>query len=151
MKIVLHIGADKTGSTAIQQFLAQNTEVLSAVGIEYPDISSDDRYPAAHSWAAISGINVNGNGYRLSEDFTKFEMIVRQLILDPVNQNKTFVFSSEVLLKIFAECSCVCRVCTSKSLPASWRGGAKKRKKRASSTSPYPREKRGVSLFFGGR
>ena len=103
MKIVLHIGADKTGSTAIQQFFAQNIELLAAAGIEYPDISSDDKYPAAHSWAAISGINVNGNGYRLLEDFTKFEIIVRQLILDPVNQNKTLVFSSEVLLKIFAD------------------------------------------------
>ena len=62
MKIVFHIGADKTGSTAIQQFLAQNIELLSVAGIEYPNISSDDKYPAAHGWAAISGINVNGNG-----------------------------------------------------------------------------------------
>ena len=103
MKIVFHIGADKTGSTAIQQFLAQNIELLAAAGIEYPDISSDGKYPAAHGWAAIGGINVNGNGFPLVVDFSKFESIVNLLISDPRNQDKTFVFSSERLLKTFAD------------------------------------------------
>jgi hypothetical protein len=103
MKIVFHIGADKTGSTAIQQFLAQNIELLSAAGIEYPNILPEDLYPRAHGWAAIGGINVNGNGYPLFVDFSKFESIVNLLISDPSNQDKTFVFSSERLLKTFAD------------------------------------------------
>lgn len=103
MNIVLHIGADKTGSTAIQQFFAQNIELLSAAGIEYPNILPDELYPRAHGWAAVGGINVNGNGYSLFEDFSMLERIVAALILDPVNQNKTFVFSSERLLKTFAD------------------------------------------------
>ena len=102
MNIVLHIGADKTGSTAIQQFFAQNIELLSAAGIEYPNILPDELYPRAHGWAAVGGINVNGNGYSLFEDFSMLDRIVAALILDPVNQNKTFVFSRK-FLKCFAQ------------------------------------------------
>jgi len=103
MKIVLHIGADKTGSTAIQQFLAQNIELLALAGIEYPNIMPDNLYSSAHGWAALGGINVNGNAYSLFEDFNKIEKIVHQLNSDPENQDKTFVFSSERLLKTFAD------------------------------------------------
>ena len=103
MKIVLHIGADKTGTTAIQQFLAQNIELLNSARIEYPNILPNDIYPRAHGWAAIDGINVNGNGYPLFEDFSLLQKIVNTLILDPINHNKTFIFSSERLLKTFAD------------------------------------------------
>jgi len=102
MKIVLHIGADKTGSTAIQQFMAQNIELLNSAGIEYPNILPDDIYPRAHGWAAIDGINVNGNGFPLFEDFSRFQTIVNQLHSDHVNEDKTFIFSSERLLRTFA-------------------------------------------------
>lgn len=39
MHWVIHIGAPKTGSTAIQRFLQENRDRLSALGILYPDVS----------------------------------------------------------------------------------------------------------------
>lgn len=35
----LHIGAPKTGSTALQKFLSENRDVLTQLGWEYPDVS----------------------------------------------------------------------------------------------------------------
>lgn len=39
MTCFLHIGAPKTGSTALQEFLFENRETLSRKGWEYPDVS----------------------------------------------------------------------------------------------------------------
>jgi hypothetical protein len=39
MRWILHIGAPKTGSTAIQRFLFDNREGLLARGVHYPDVS----------------------------------------------------------------------------------------------------------------
>jgi uncharacterized protein (UPF0335 family) len=36
---ILHIGAPKTGSTALQKFLTENREALTRLGWEYPDVS----------------------------------------------------------------------------------------------------------------
>ncbi len=38
MKVILHIGATKTGSSALQDFLYQNMRVLRSKGICYPDV-----------------------------------------------------------------------------------------------------------------
>lgn len=39
MHWIIHIGAPKTGSTAIQRFLDENRERLAALGVLYPDVS----------------------------------------------------------------------------------------------------------------
>ncbi|MCG5238990.1 hypothetical protein ACIU1J_31600 [Azospirillum doebereinerae] len=39
MHWIVHIGAPKTGSTAIQRFLFENREPLLACGVRYPDVS----------------------------------------------------------------------------------------------------------------
>lgn len=41
MKVVLHIGAPKTGSSTLQWFLANNRELLSDKGICYPDCEQE--------------------------------------------------------------------------------------------------------------
>ncbi|WP_444958052.1 hypothetical protein [Microbulbifer sp. ZKSA002] len=44
MKIYVHIGSDKTGSTAIQTTLYQNREALRAQGIEYPQLLNQENH-----------------------------------------------------------------------------------------------------------
>ncbi|WHI46644.1 hypothetical protein ACJJIW_20000 [Microbulbifer sp. JMSA004] len=44
MKIYVHIGSDKTGSTAIQAALSQNRDALRANGIEYPQLFKQESH-----------------------------------------------------------------------------------------------------------
>jgi hypothetical protein len=50
--LVVHIGGHKTGTTAIQLYSAQNSELLSSYGICYPQGLFED-YPDQHSTFAI--------------------------------------------------------------------------------------------------
>lgn len=43
-EVILHIGAHKTGSTALQSFLHENNEILSNNKIHYPDFNLDMTY-----------------------------------------------------------------------------------------------------------
>lgn len=42
MKVVLHIGFHKTGTTALQSFLTENRDTLAGYGLNYPDFSKYD-------------------------------------------------------------------------------------------------------------
>ena len=97
---VIHIGADKTGSTAIQSFLAANERQLMKHGILYPRLRGEQTFSPPHDWAAKRGINVNGNGYPLAEDINLLEKFCQQL--ESNLGKETFVISSERLLKIFS-------------------------------------------------
>tara|TARA_Y100001956_G_C4129596_1_gene192797 strand:+ start:4971 stop:5978 length:1008 start_codon:yes stop_codon:yes gene_type:complete len=51
MKLILHIGTHKTGTTAIQRFLASNKEALKELGVAYPgygDVLKDKESHYAH-------------------------------------------------------------------------------------------------------
>lgn len=48
MKFYLHIGTNKTGTSAIQGFLADNPELLAQNGFLYPHTGRDYTYKAAH-------------------------------------------------------------------------------------------------------
>lgn len=39
MKLILHLGMPKTGSTSIQTFMAQNRDNLLALGVLYPKVN----------------------------------------------------------------------------------------------------------------
>ncbi|MFV8782433.1 hypothetical protein ACNKU7_08440 [Microbulbifer sp. SA54] len=39
MKLILHIGSDKTGTTAIQSILSNNRQILSDLGVCYPNLT----------------------------------------------------------------------------------------------------------------
>ena len=42
MKVVIHMGLHKTGSTSFQNFLHYNKKSLLSVGILYPDIDNNE-------------------------------------------------------------------------------------------------------------
>jgi hypothetical protein len=51
--LVIHIGPHKTGTTAIQQFCADNRERLLELGLDYTEVGRGSRTPAHHRMAAI--------------------------------------------------------------------------------------------------
>lgn len=57
MKFYLHIGTNKTGTSSVQGFLAQNPELLAENGFLYPLTGRDDKYQAAHHPFAELGRN----------------------------------------------------------------------------------------------
>jgi len=57
MKLILHIGAEKTGSTSIQQALAADREVIAARGILYPRLFGRPH----HTQLATAATNPNPN------------------------------------------------------------------------------------------
>ena len=59
MRILLHIGTHKTGTTSIQKFCARNRERLRAGGLWYPDydlIGAEGHYAHHHLANAIAGL-----------------------------------------------------------------------------------------------
>jgi hypothetical protein len=72
MKLILHIGTSKTGTTALQEFLAMNSAPLAEYGVYYAAPLSLADYPSANAIANALG---NGNEY-LVRDF--FETHVNQ-------------------------------------------------------------------------
>lgn len=48
MTLYLHIGAQKTGSTTIQEALAKNRAALREVGLEYPEAEPEDGNKVSH-------------------------------------------------------------------------------------------------------
>lgn len=57
MKFLLHIGTNKTGTSAIQAFLSRNPELLADHGIIYPHTGRDHEFHAAHHPFAVLGRN----------------------------------------------------------------------------------------------
>src|SRR5476649_287445 len=58
MRVVLHIGAQKTGSSAIQVGLARNRDALAKIGCLYPTADNDK--------TALQGGITSGNGMELA-------------------------------------------------------------------------------------
>lgn len=89
-KIILHIGHGKTGSSAIQTVLARNNDILSALGVLYPD------HPSLHE--ARQGLITSGNLDK--EDW--FEGQVMKIArANPTHP--TILFSNEHLFNRFDE------------------------------------------------
>lgn len=83
MKIILHIGSDKTGTTAIQSFLSKNRVQLREKGYLYPNLD-----------------NTNNHECLVKELLTKEKgpawQIFNKLIIEPENAH-TIIISSEML------------------------------------------------------
>lgn len=87
-KIILHIGQGKTGTSAIQSFLALNTVGLKSSGIAYPHHKSFDR-------ARRGGIS-SGNFRRTQEYDEKIIKRIRKY------SESKILFSSEFLLNLIS-------------------------------------------------
>ncbi len=87
-RFLLHIGANKTGTSSIQTMLAANPGPLAAAGWVYPDFhrSYDAHHPLAYSIGELKrGLKHDWEGE------------LKALISDP---RKRFIFSSEVFFRL---------------------------------------------------
>lgn len=85
-KIYVHIGTHKTGSTALQIFLYQNSKILERSGIHYPTLAVGVPYHIQHASLAYQ----LRSGDRLG--FYKF-------ISDSIKEGKVLLLSSEAFLE----------------------------------------------------
>lgn len=83
-KVILHIGHGKTGTSAIQSFLATNADRLERVGVRYP---SHDSFEAAKKGGISSG--------NCSSDATQAFQKIKQELKN--TDGRTLLFSSEFL------------------------------------------------------
>ncbi len=87
MTLYLHIGAQKTGSTTIQEALYNNREVLQAAGLEYPEVEPDDTNKVSHY-----------NSFRGFFTRQKDQIASTERFLERINQiDGDVLLSSEVL------------------------------------------------------
>ncbi len=93
-KIYLHIGAGKTGTSALQSQLAINKDVLSEHGIYYPTSSSEER---AKKYKITSG-NAVDLGLLLRDDESEVAQI-KKVIKNHINnaKGKDILLSSETM------------------------------------------------------
>ena len=89
-RAVIHIGAGKTGSTAIQYFLAHNAEALGRLGFSYPRV--------AQASTRADGANHNRLAYQLLEPRpAAAERAMARALARSAEDNPTTLLSAEVL------------------------------------------------------
>lgn len=54
-EIFIHIGLHKTGTTALQTFLAANEEAFNQAGVYFPKATRDKKVEANHSFKTLVG------------------------------------------------------------------------------------------------
>ena len=64
--VILHIGAGKTGSTAIQHALSFNTRRLEEAGFIYPRILNVTRKPLVSTYSSFIQLTLNQLHYSLT-------------------------------------------------------------------------------------
>ena len=98
MHLILHIGAPKTGTSAIQSALARNVETLRARGIEYPDFPSLE--------IARANRITSGNGVPLAKllGFNAGDQVKTDHLLDEISgafrTGRDLLYSSEMLSSV---------------------------------------------------
>lgn len=89
-RLLIHIGSHKTGSTALQQMLAEEKEVLLSQGLNYPSILG-----FGHRWQDKQGVG-SGNGTPISLGQISLSGAC-ELALHDVGANGMALISSELL------------------------------------------------------
>lgn len=93
MRMILHIGTHKTGTTSIQKFCARNRQRLRTGGLWYPDydlIGREGHYAHHHLANAIAGLPTSRGG--LEEAAAFFDAVRRQ-----AGHGETVLISAEAL------------------------------------------------------
>ena len=96
MRIILHIGLYKTGTTAVQKFFARNRSELARRGVLYPE--SATKYDAHHPlpWAL-------GVGHRDKDSSVSPERVVRAILREADSAGaETVILSSEEFINLEA-------------------------------------------------
>ncbi len=99
-KIVLHIGAEKTGTTTIQEFLALNRDRLRELGVYFPKAVGEKNHTHLALCAALDkrGISKRAAGRLAENGLEDFRLKIRKSLDDELAKNlpcDTVVFSGE--------------------------------------------------------
>lgn len=88
LKFVLHIGANKTGTSSIQNMLARNPEGLAAAGWTYPDfhLLHQAHHKLAYSISGRLGLGIGGDWQAAFAALT-------------ADKDQRFIFSSELFFR----------------------------------------------------
>jgi hypothetical protein len=87
MKILLHIGRQKTGTTSIQRYLLEKSEILEEAGYYYSREATHKR-EGHHEYAKLletSGLKVKGRDSNLKERLDQFGKLFDYLKPDKIN------------------------------------------------------------------
>jgi hypothetical protein len=99
-KVILHIGAEKTGTSAIQRFLAENRPALALQGWFYPSVPGGENHEKLTAYAErderVDGFRT-GLGIASTADIAPFRERFEAELLAEIEQNPSrgIIFSNE--------------------------------------------------------
>ncbi|MBQ7679281.1 MAG: hypothetical protein IJT34_05480 [Butyrivibrio sp.] len=95
-EVILHIGTQKTGTTALQHFWAENREVLRTLGIDYP---------ASEEFLIKPGLNRNRNGIWINrcEGDPEYEIYMERLLAHCTGDMRVLLSDEDLYWRIHRE------------------------------------------------
>ncbi|MAR01134.1 MAG: hypothetical protein CMI00_11455 [Oceanospirillaceae bacterium] len=101
MKVFLHIGLEKTGTTTIQRTFVRNKEYFESIGFRYPVFNGEENHVALYNYSkaenVIDELRIYA-GLKSADDVTEFRKHFRKDLVSRLgNYEGTVVFSNEHL------------------------------------------------------
>lgn len=101
MKVFLHIGLEKTGTTTIQRTFVRNKEYFESIGFRYPVFNGEENHVALYNYAktenVIDELRIYA-GLKTADDVVDFRADFRKELVNRLaNYEGTVVFSNEHL------------------------------------------------------
>lgn len=101
MKIYLHIGLEKTGTTTIQRTFMRNKQYFESIGFRYPVFDGQENHVALYNYAKVENVIDELRiyaGLKSAEDVVKFRADFKKDLLNRLTgYDGTVVFSNEHL------------------------------------------------------